>query len=210
MVKSYGIYNHNFYFFDIIILGDSMKVIDYLGYNSVVILTFFFISLVALILNYLTHGKTNKLLFSSYRSGIFNPLTYVRLVTHIFGHADFNHFMNNFLYILLTGPMIEEKYGYKNLIIMMLITAVITGLLNNIFSKNKMILGASGIVFMMIVLSSFVNIQTGKIPITLILICIFYVVNEIIQGIFKKDNVSHLGHLIGAICGFVFGFFIFK
>ena len=187
-----------------------MEIIKHLGYNSVVILTFFFISLVALILNYLTHGKTNKLLFSSYRSGIFNPLTYVRLVTHIFGHADFNHFMNNFLYILLIGPMIEEKYGYKNLIIMMLITAVITGLLNNIFSKNKIILGASGIVFMMIVLSSFVNIQTGKIPITLILICIFYVVNEIIQGIFKKDNVSHLGHLIGAIFCFVFLFFIFK
>ena len=71
-----------------------------------------------------------------------------------------------------------------------------------------MILGASGIVFMLIVLSSFVNMQTGKIPITLILICIFYVVNEILQGLFKKDNVSHMGHLIGAVCGFVFGFYI--
>ena len=186
-----------------------MQVINYLSYNSVIILSFFFISLFALILNYLTKGKSNILLFSSYRSSIFNPLTYLRLITHIFGHASWSHFMNNFLYILLIGPMIEEKYGSINLIIMILSTAVITGILNTLFSKKR-ILGASGIVFMLIVLSSFVNITVGKIPVTLILICIFYVVNEIISGIFKKDDISHIGHLIGAICGFVFGFYIFK
>ncbi|MGN1268955.1 MAG: rhomboid family intramembrane serine protease [Candidatus Aphodocola sp.] len=186
-----------------------MKVINYLSYNSVIILSFFFISLFALILNYLTKGKSNILLFSSYRSSVLNPLTYLRLITHIFGHASWSHFMNNFLYILLIGPMIEEKYGSINLIIMILSTAVITGILNTLFSKKR-ILGASGIVFMLIILSSFVNITTGKIPVTLILICIFYVVNEIISGIFKKDDISHIGHLIGAICGFVFGFYIFK
>lgn len=186
-----------------------MEVINHLSYNSSVILSFFFISLFSLVLNYLTKGKSNKLLFSSYRSNLLNPLTYVRLITHIFGHADWNHFMNNFLYILLIGPMIEEKYGSINLIIMILVTGLITGILNSLFS-NKRILGASGIVFMLIILSSFVNITTGKVPITLILICIFYVVNEIISGIFKKDDVSHIGHLIGAICGFIFGFYIFK
>ena len=186
-----------------------MQVINYLSYNSVIILSFFFISLFALILNYLTKGKSNILLFSSYRSSIFNPLTYLRLITHIFGHASWSHFMNNFLYILLIGPMIEEKYGSINLINMILSTAVITGILNTLFSKKR-ILGASGIVFMLIILSSFVNITTGKIPVTLILICIFYVVNEIISGIFKKDDISHIGHLIGAVCGFIFGFYIFK
>lgn len=137
-----------------------------------------------------------------------SPLTYIRLVTHIFGHADWNHFMNNFLYILLIGPMIEEKYGSVNLIIMIGVTAVITGILNSLFT-NKKILGASGIVFMFIILSSFVNIESGKVPITLILICIFYVINEVISGIFKKDDISHMGHLIGAVCGFIFGYFIF-
>ena len=186
-----------------------MQAINYLSYNSVIILSFFFISLFTLILNYLTKGKSNILLFSSYRSSMLNPLTYLRLITHIFGHASWSHFMNNFLYILLIGPMIEEKYGSINLIIMILSTAVITGILNTLFSKKR-ILGASGIVFMLIILSSFVNITTGKIPVTLILICIFYIVNEIISGIFKKDDISHIGHLIGAVCGFVFGFYIFK
>ena len=83
------------------------NIINHLGYNSKVILSFFFISLLVLILNYITKGKINKTLFSSYRSSLFNPLTYVRLITHIFGHQDWSHFMNNFLYILLIGPMIE-------------------------------------------------------------------------------------------------------
>ncbi len=186
-----------------------MKLISILSYNSIIVLSFFFISLFSLVLNYLTKGKSNKKLFSSYRSNLLDPLTYVRLVTHIFGHANWSHFMNNFLYILLIGPMIEEKYGSINLTIMILAVAIITGILNMLFS-NKRILGASGIVFMLIILSSFVNITTGKVPITLILIFIFYVVNEIISGIFKKDDISHMGHLIGAVCGFVFGFYIFK
>lgn len=185
-----------------------MDIINYFSYNSVVILSFFFISFFSFILNFITKGKSNKILFSSYRSSLLNPLTYVRLILHIFGHASWSHFMNNFLYILLIGPMIEEKYGSINLIIMISLTAVITGILNTLFSKKR-ILGASGIVFMLIVLSSFVNITVGKIPVTLILICIFYVVNEIISGIFKKDDISHIGHLIGAVCGFVFGFYIF-
>jgi len=177
-----------------------MEITKYLQYNSTLILSYFFISLGVLILSKITNKQTDTLLFSSYRSSIFNPLT------HILGHENWRHFSNNFLYILLIGPMIEEKYGTQNLLIMILITAGITGIINSIVSKNH-ILGASGIVFMFIVLSSFVNIETGKIPLTLILIFIFYIVNEILDGLFKKDRVSHLGHLIGAICGCVFGFY---
>lgn len=181
---------------------------DYLKniqYNSVLILSYFFISLFALILNKITTGSSNRILFSSYRSSLFNPLTYIRFFTHAIGHESWHHFSNNFLYILLIGPMIEEKYGTMNLLIMFLITAGVTGIVNSIISRNS-ILGASGNVFMLIILSSFVNIQAGKIPLTLILIFVFYIVNEVIDGIFKRDRVSHLGHLIGAVSGCVFGF----
>lgn len=185
-----------------------MELVEYLQYNSVLILTFFFLSFAALILKYVTFGKSNKLLFSTYRSSLMNPLTYVRLFTHILGHSDWKHFSNNFLYILLIGPMIEEKYGTINLLIMTLITACVTGIINHIVGKKRL-LGASGIVFMLIMMSSFVNIQVGKVPITLILIFIFYIVNEIIDGVLKKDDISHTGHIIGAICGTIFGFLYF-
>ncbi len=182
------------------------QTLKYLSYNSVLILTYFFICLGAYILNLISSGKTNNVLFSSYRSSIFNPLTYIRLFTHVIGHENWKHFSSNFLFILLIGPMIEEKYGTINLLIMILITAGVTGIINTIFT-NKKILGASGIVFMLIILSSFVNLEVGKIPITLILIFIFYIVNEILEGLFKNDKVSHMAHLLGAVCGFVFGFY---
>ncbi len=189
---------------------DIEKIINYFSYNSVVILSFFFISLLALLLNRITHGKANRKLFSSERTHLLNPFTYIRLVTHIFGHDSWEHFMSNFMYILLIGPMIEEKYGSINLIKMIALTAIVTGLINMIFSKNKRILGSSGIAFMLIILSSFVNMKAGKIPITLVLIILCYIMTEVKAGLFnKKDNVSHISHLIGAVCGGIYGFYIF-
>ena len=185
-----------------------MEYLNYFQYNSIVILSYFFISWIVLWLNHLSKGKSNYKIFSTERGSIFNPMTYIRMFTHILGHRDFTHFKNNFLYILLIGPMIEEKYGSINLLKMILITAFVTGLLNVIFSKRG-ILGASGIVYMLILLSSLVNIEAGKIPITFVLIFIFYIIGEVKDGLFKKDNISHISHIIGAICGFIYGFYIF-
>lgn len=185
-----------------------MDYVNYFQYNSIVILSYFFISLGVFVLNYISHDSLNKKIFSCYRSSIFSPMTYVRMFTYILGHKDWSHFINNFLYILLIGPMIEEKYGSINLLIMILITAFVSSFINLIISKRDRILGASGIVYMLIVLSSFVNFQAGKIPLTLVLICLLYVASEIRDGLFKKDGVSHFGHLMGAICGGLFGFYL--
>ena len=177
-------------------------------YNSKVILTYLFISIIACFLNFITRGSSNKLLFTSYRSSLFNPLTYIRLFTHSIGHQDWNHLVSNFLYILLIGPMIEEKYGSINLLMMLLITSLVIALFNIIFT-NYSICGASGNVYMLIVLSSFSNISEGKIPLTLILIFIFYITTELREGITKGNKkVYHDGHLLGALCGLGFGFLL--
>jgi len=178
-----------------------------LDYNSPVILTYLFLSLAACFLDSLTRGKTNRLLFTNYRSSIWNPLTYVRLFTHSIGHWDFEHLVHNFLYILLIGPMIEEKYGSIPLIVMFLITSLCISLFNLLFN-NYNIAGASGNVYMLIVLSSFSNLTEGKIPLTLIFILIFYVFSEVKKSITEGNRkVYHDGHLIGAIMGIVFGFY---
>ena len=182
-----------------------MKGLKKIQYNSPVILTFALISLVALGLNYLTHGATNKLLFSVYRSSPLNPLTYLRMFTHVLGHANFSHYVGNFMLILMVGPMLEEKYGSSKMIFMILFTALITGLINIAFFGNVALLGASGIAFMFILLSSFVNIEKGRIPLTFILIAILYIGNEIITGVFTSDNISQLAHIIGGVCGCIFG-----
>lgn len=176
-------------------------------YNSPVIITYLVISVIAWLLNIITSGKSNKLLFTSYRSSIFNPLTYIRLFTHSIGHVDLSHLIHNFLFILLIGPMIEEKYGSINLLLMLLITSLVIGLFNTIFS-NYSITGASGNVYMLIVLSSFSNISEGKVPITLVLILIFYIISEFTSRIFEGNKKTyHTGHLLGALCGIGFGFY---
>jgi len=178
-------------------------------YNSPVVLTFTFISLLALILSFFTKGYTNRILFSVYRSSPKDILSYVRVFTHVIGHANFNHFINNFMFILILGPMIEEKYGSKNLVIMIIITAFITGILNIMLFSNAL-LGASGVVFMLIVLSSFANMEKNKIPLTFIMVLIFFIGKEIYSGIILKDNISQITHIIGGLCGSVFGYKINK
>lgn len=175
-------------------------------YNAIVILSYFFICLVILILDKLVQGRLVNNLFSTGRNdSLLNPLTYFKLISHSLGHSSWDHLYNNFLKILLIGPLIEEKYGSLNLLIMIILTSLIIGIINRIFSKNR-ILGASGIAYMLIVLCSFVNIESGKIPITVVLIILFFVVDEIINLLKrKKDGISHLGHVTGAICGILLG-----
>ncbi len=181
---------------------------NYFSYNSVVILSFFFICLIVLIINKITSGKINET-FACRRGSIFNPMTYIRMITCELCHDGWEHFRNNFITILLIGPMLEEKYGSINLLKMILITTIVSSIIHIIISKKGAI-GASDSVFMMITLASIVNISSGKIPITLILIFFFYVADEIIKQIsHKKDNISHDSHITGAILGIVFGYFIF-
>lgn len=184
-----------------------MKCLKKIKYNSPVILSFTFFSFVVLILGYLTAGISTQLLFCVYKSSLLDPLFYIRLLTHVLGHVDWQHFLNNFMLILLVGPMLEEKYGSKKLLGMIVFTAFITGLMNIIFFDTAL-LGASGIAFMMILLSSFVNMKQGGIPLTFILVAAAYIGNEMINGIISQDNISQLTHIVGGICGCGLGFIL--
>jgi hypothetical protein len=86
----------------------------------------------------------------------------------------------------------------------MLITALVTAVLNNLFFSTGL-MGASGIVFMMILLSSFVNFKQGEIPLTFILVVVLYIGREVISS-FERNNVSEFAHILGGICGAAFGF----
>ena len=121
-------------------------------YNSPVVLTFSLLSLGALLLGELTGGASTGLLFCVYRSPLTDPLTYVRLFTHVLGHASGEHYSGNMMLLLLTGPMLEEKYGSRRLLLVMLCTAVTTGLLHLFLFPDYGVLGASGIVFAFILL----------------------------------------------------------
>lgn len=181
-------------------------------YNAPVTLTF---SIISVILLAATHFPPLSGLISTFfmvpgRIGSeiafdwTSPLDYVLLFTHALGHLDWNHLLSNLSFILLLGPLLEERYGSPMLILMMSITALVTGVINVCFISSPL-LGASGIAFMMILLSSFTAISKHQIPLTFLLVLVLYMGREFVTG-FNDDKVSSLAHITGGLCGSLFGF----
>ena len=175
-------------------------------YNSPVVLSFALLSLLALLLGQLTGGWTTRALFCVYRAPLTDPLTYVRMVGHVLGHSGYAHYMGNMTLLLVIGPPLEEKYGSRRLLGCILFTALASGLVQFIFFPGTALLGASGIVFMCILLSSLSGMHGGAIPLTLILVAVFYLGGEWIDAVTVQDNVSHLTHIVGGLCGAILGF----
>ena len=178
--------------------------------NSPVVLGFSAICLIALVLSILTNEMTNKLLFMTYHSSLTNPFTYLRFFTHVFGHSGMEHFMGNITYILLLGPLLEEKYGSKLLIQSIVITAFITGIVNYILFPNIALCGASGVVFTFILLSSFTGFKDREIPLTFILVAAILLGQQVYEGIRLKDNIANLSHVLGGVVGSVMGYLLNK
>lgn len=180
-----------------------------IDYNSPVVLTFILGCFLIQGLTSTIIPNLNQNLFMVYGQFTFgNPLDYFRLFSHIMGHGDFNHLFGNSIYLLLLGPILEERYGSLNILFVMLVTAIFTAFLNIILFDTA-VLGASGVVFAFIVLSSIVNVKEKHIPLSFILVFVVYVGGEILN-IFSTDNISQTAHIVGGLTGAVMGFGITK
>ena len=174
--------------------------------NAPVVIGFVVLMFAATLLGMLTDGYSTRMFFQTYHSSLLSPLTYLRLFTHVLGHRGWSHFMGNATYILLLGPMMEEKYGSASLAKVIVITALVTGIVNYIFFPNVALCGASGVVFAFIILTSFTGFRSGEIPLSFILIAIIFIGQQIYDGAFIRDNVSQVSHIAGGITGAVIGY----
>lgn len=179
-----------------------------ISFNAPVTLIYVFICLLALILNVVTSSKSNELLFSVYKSSYTDVFSYFRIFGHVFGHSGTQHFMSNVTFLLILGPLLEEKYGKFAIIEVIGVVAVVTGIANIILFPNTALLGASGVVFAFIILSSITNISKGNIPLTFILVSFIYIGQEIYSAVFIVDNISNLTHILGGIIGAIWGNFV--
>ena len=187
-------------------MGKRLK----LSFNAPVTLSFVSICFVATLLGIASNGEITKTLFMTYHSSFLNPMTYVRFVTHVFGHVGWSHFIGNASYLLLLGPMLEEKHGSKAILEVILITAVVTGLVNYIFFLNVGLCGASGVVFAFIILASFTGFKEGEIPLTFILVAVIFIGQQVYEGIAVQDNISNMAHIVGGIVGAIVGYWLNK
>lgn len=179
-------------------------------FNSPVILSFVFLSLFAMALNYITIGASNQAFFMTYHSPLTSLMTYLRFFTHVLGHVSWSHYIGNMMYILLLGPMLEEKYGSRTILEVILITALVTGVVTWLFFPNVALCGASSVVFAFILLTSFTSFREGEIPLTVILVAVIFIGQQIYEGIFLQDNISNMAHIIGGIIGAVIGYTLNK
>ena len=172
-----------------------------LSFNSPVVLCFVLISFVILVVSAILGDWVTNTFFCVYRSSFTDPKMYVRMFTHVLGHAGFDHWIGNITLLLIIGPLLEEKYGSASMVVVILVTAFITGLVNILLFPGVALLGASGVVFAFIMLSSFTSMKEGRLPLTFVLVAIVYLGGQVYDGIFLQDNVSNLSHILGGLVG---------
>ena len=177
-------------------------------YNAPTTLSFTLVSALALALSSTLIPGLTQAWFST--PAPFQPSQiqdWIKLFTHPLGHASLDHFLGNFSFILLLGPILEATYGSLSILLMMVVTALVTGVLNVLLFPTTVLLGASGIVFMMILLASITNFGKGQIPLTFLLVLILFLGKEVWNGIAHRDQISQFAHIIGGMVGSTFGFF---
>ena len=173
--------------------------------NSPVILTFSLLCAGVLALEWLVGDTYTDLLFSVYPASLRDLLTYPRFVLHVLGHADWSHFLSNITLLLVIGPPLEERYGSRRLWWCIAITALISGVIHFILAPaGTALLGASGIVFMLILLSSLSG-MSGGIPLTLLAVGVIYLGDEVYAALTQQDSIAQLTHIVGGVCGAVLG-----
>jgi membrane associated rhomboid family serine protease len=175
--------------------------------NSPVVLTYALVSTAIILLTPLIPGLQSWIIAPN----AFVPASvhfWICLFSHVIGHADWTQLVDNFALILLIGPQIEARHGWRSLIIIILVTSAITGILST-FLRSSGVWGSSGIAFMMILLSSAFNYRTSAIPVTVILIVALYIGRDL-SHISSNTGETHLLQLIGGVCGSVFGYQFYK
>mmetsp|Transcript_136659 Transcript_136659/g.262614 ORF Transcript_136659/g.262614 Transcript_136659/m.262614 type:complete len:264 (+) Transcript_136659:66-857(+) len=146
-------------------------------------------------------------------TSFWQPLTYFRVFSQVLGHGGWDHLNGNLTIIILVGPPCETAYGARQLLVIMLLTAFVTSICHYALApKFALQLGASGIVFMLIMLNSLREHQAGKLRVSFLALLGLWVWKEA-KGFVQNrvggfDGISHLAHLFGAVVGALAGFFI--
>ena len=130
---------------------------------------------------------------------------YVGLFTHILGHANWEHLLGNFMLILLIGPILEERHGSLGAPRDDPRHRARHRASPTLAFVERAVIGASGVVFMMILLASIANVRGGEIPLTFIAVAVIYMGGEIV-ALVPTISISHMAHLDRRAVGAAFGF----
>jgi len=142
------------------------------------------------------------------RGAFTDPMTYVQLLLHQLIHSESSHFFINAAILLLVGTTLEERYGMKWTAIMMTVTTLVSGGLFLLLSRGETVLaGGLGIVFMMVLLSTFSNLLKGKVPVSLLLFLAIFIWHYFDSG---QPGLAFVTQIVGGFFGAIAGYFFNK
>lgn len=132
------------------------------------------------------------------------PLMYAKLILYVFSTNSIQLLVLNMLLIVLLGPEMEQKYGSVIIGIMILISALFSGVLNVCFCSQP-IQGCLSVIFMLAFLNVFYAIVQNKLTVSSIIVFVLVFVYEFFQ---KSDNgvIGILISICGGLCGSLIAF----
>lgn len=139
---------------------------------------------------------------------VYSVVSYIRMLTHVAGHSSWDHLFHNLVNILLVGPSCEHHFGGLVMIKIVVLSALASSVAFVMYGpRNSYQLGASGVVFTLILLSSLARVRRGYVPLTFVCQAVIWCTKELVGVFFYNDRVSHIAHLSGAIVGTAAGYY---
>lgn len=170
-------------------------------------LILFLISL-SFVLQLLIPGYT-KLFIMDPQNIIERPWT---LVTHIFLHGNFEHFIFNMLVFVFFAPVLERKVGSTKFSLIFFLSGIFAGIGWCLASVDVPIVGASGAIYgilaalavlmpkLRVYLFFFIPLEIWMV---VFLLPLFFDVLPVLMG--SPDGIAHIAHLSGILFGFLAG-----
>lgn len=142
-----------------------------------------------------------------------------QLVTHFFMHASVQHLLFNMLGLFFLGPMVEQRLGGRDFLILYLLCAFGSAAahlgyvaIGNMYGTvgNVSAVGASGAVYGVVIAFAtlYPNVKLQllfpPVPILAKYMAMIYIGIDLYQGLANSSsNVAHFAHLGGALMGFL-------
>lgn len=133
------------------------------------------------------------------------------LITSIFTHFGFMHFLFNMLFLYFAGSLFRQFFSDRRMLHVYIVGGIFGGfcelIAHQISGMDAIVVGASGSIMALFIAISFYrpNITVnffGIIPVKIYVIAIIFLVGDLVQT-FGSDGTAHFAHLGGALVGFL-------
>jgi len=173
-----------------------------------------FIYLADLLLHILFNSNFIMYYFALRPGFIVNDFFIWQIFTYSFLHGGFFHLFFNMITLWMFGSELEMRWGEKKFVKFYLATGIITGVIifmfNYLAGVSNPTVGASGVIFAILLIYAFywgdrMLYFWGIIPIRVKYFVMFIAVFSFLAMITPgASNISHIGHIGGLIAGYLY------